>query len=164
MPPLAPSILTANAQLFQASLTLLRQPHIAHVPGLGPTDAAPANDLLCLYGVAAIQACAKRPATESAWQSILQDFAADLQQIGQPLDQAQPADVALYLPKWAQRKGTYKIGSLRYVAPTTMQQRISHLKVMLARFPSFYGPSNWQPNGTGNNPGLHDDALHFPLL
>jgi hypothetical protein len=45
MAPWAPGILTANAELFQASLTLLRQQRIAHVPGLGPTDAAAVNDL-----------------------------------------------------------------------------------------------------------------------
>jgi len=74
----------------------------------------------------------------------------DLAQRDRPLEQTQPVDVLLYLEKWSRRKGTYVIGGALHVAPTSMQQRVSHLKYALARYTKFHGP--WHPNGTGNGP------------
>jgi hypothetical protein len=152
MAPLRPSILTGSAALLQATLVALNQPKVSAVPGVCPTEDGAAQDLECLLSIAATQSFARPPATEAARHAILQEFVTDLQQRGRPLEQAQPADVLLYLFKWAKKNGTYRVGGLRYVAPTTMQSHlnISHLKVLLARYPCFSGP--WQPTGTGMLP------------
>ena len=115
-----------------------------------PTDAGAAADLQALHAVVAYQSCAVRGSTEAARSAILQEFMDDLAQRGRPFQQAQPVDVLLYLEKWSRRKGTYVIGGLLHVAPTSMQQRVSHLKYALARYPKFHGP--WHPDGTGRGP------------
>jgi hypothetical protein len=99
--PLTPGVITQNARVFQASLALLRRPVLSPGSGVGPTEAGAAEDLRCLCGVAAIQARAKRPATTAARNAILHEFIADLNQRRRSLDQAQPADVAVHLYKWA---------------------------------------------------------------
>ena len=128
----------------------MQRPHIVPTLGVVPTDVGAAADLQALHAVVAYQSCAVRVATEDARSAILQEFMDDLAQRGRPFEHAHPVDVLLYLEKWSRRKGTYVIEGVRHVAPTSMQQRVSHLKYALARYPEFHGP--WHPSGRGKDP------------
>ncbi len=158
--PLTPGVITQNARLFQPSLALLRRPVLSPGSGVGPKERGAAEDPRCLYAVAAIHARAKRPATTAARNAILHEFIADQNQRGRSLEQAQPADVAVHLYKWAHGTGTYEVGGVRCVAPTSLQQRISHLKLVLSDYPSFREPWN-DDTGTGEDASLPSHVIIF---
>jgi hypothetical protein len=145
--PLTPGVLTQNPGLFQASLDILRLPHVTPAPLVVPTEEGALEDLACLYEAAAYQSYSTRPATEAARLAILQEFLDDLQRRGRSVETATPADVLVYLVKWGKAKGKYEVDGVRHVAPPSMQQRASHLKTILERYPCCRGP--WHCSGIG---------------
>jgi hypothetical protein len=145
--PLTPGILTKDVHLFQTSLDMLRRPLLVPSQSGGPTEAGALEDLACLYDAAAFQSYSIRPATEVARLAILQEFMDDLHQRGRSMEQAQPADVVVYLVKWGKANGAYELDGKRYVAASSMQQRASHLKTILEQYPSCRGP--WHASGIG---------------
>ncbi len=145
--PSSLGILVGNGALFQASLEVLRRPAVVAKEMGTLTDDDVVEELACLQEAAEFQSFSTRPATEAARLSILQEFMDDLSRKGRSVEQAQPADVIVYLTRSGKAKGNYVLDGKRHVAPTSMQQRVSHLKAMLEQYPSCRGP--WQLDGLG---------------
>jgi hypothetical protein len=145
--PSSLGILVGNGALFQASLDLLRRPSVVATELGALTEDEVVEELACLQEAAEFQSFSTRPATEAARLSILQEFVDDLSRKGRSVEQAQPADVVVYLTRWGKARGNYVLDGKRHVAPSSMQQRVSHLKAMLERYPSCRGP--WQLDGMG---------------
>jgi hypothetical protein len=154
MAPLTPSVFTQDARVFQATLEGLQVPTVRPTTSRGPTEATAARDLQALLDATLYTSYATQPATEDARVAILQEFLNHLQERHRALDEAVPADVISYLLQWANSKGNYQMDGAPRAAPTSVQQRWSHLKTMLERYPCFRGP--WHDSGVG--------AIPFPFV
>jgi hypothetical protein len=158
MAPLTPSVFTQDARVFQATLEL-QVPTVRPTTSRGPTDpeATAARDLQALLDATLYTSYATQPATEDARVAILQEFLDHLQERHRALHEAVPADVISYLIsylQWAHSKGNYQLDGAPRAAPTSVQQRWSHLKTMLEKYPCFRGP--WHDSGVG--------AIPFPFV
>jgi hypothetical protein len=63
----------------------------------------------------------------------------DLSRKGRCVEQAQPADVVVYLTRWEKAKANYMLDGKRHVAPSSMEQRVSPPRSILKQYPSCRG-------------------------